>query len=452
MATPSRSRSSGRGEEDNSEWRQAIERRQLASERQLKALLQETERLREENAVLRIQASTSRPPRCQHSRGQVANAGQNQNQYILDNKSYPRSMQPKRQRDRRSQLSNSMRTRLGPQGPGRPRPPVATTGATRPDPMVTPVVQNVLPHRDPMVTPMVRNVHSHLAVRQDGRNLPSEPPIGSISKRLDDMLFMPLCSHIIHYEPPRGFLVPKFFTYDGSSDPFDHIMHYRQLMTLDIGNDALLCKVFPASLQRQALSWFHRLPPNSVGNFRDLSEAFGVREAIWSSRASDRGLQHGCCPADLQTKHLSKYPIFRITSQKASYDDGRRHSDVPTNIRCSKMTYGQPPSKFWLPDRHLEVARKEMLNLRTGQGHPIEGRKGQVTQTGPPLTPLSISYEKLLPMIQGLSTSGGPDPKERTHPKEIIAKGVSSTRNTVTQWRHVGASIIWSKGSLRRDI
>ncbi|RVW94495.1 hypothetical protein CK203_035735 [Vitis vinifera] len=46
----SRSRSSGRGEEDNSEWRQAIERRQLASERQLKALLQETERLREENA------------------------------------------------------------------------------------------------------------------------------------------------------------------------------------------------------------------------------------------------------------------------------------------------------------------------------------------------------------------------------------------------------------------
>ncbi|RVW83287.1 hypothetical protein CK203_039658 [Vitis vinifera] len=52
----------------------AIERRQLASERQLKALLQETERLREENAVLRIQASTSGPPRRQRSRGQVANS------------------------------------------------------------------------------------------------------------------------------------------------------------------------------------------------------------------------------------------------------------------------------------------------------------------------------------------------------------------------------------------
>ncbi|KAL6326907.1 hypothetical protein AAG906_012183 [Vitis piasezkii] len=54
-------------------------------------------------------------------------------------------------------------------------------------------------------------------------------------------------------------------------------------MTLDIGNDALLCKVFPASLQGQALSWFHRLPPNSIDNFRDLSEAF-VGQYLCSAR------------------------------------------------------------------------------------------------------------------------------------------------------------------------
>ncbi|RVW31155.1 hypothetical protein CK203_108452 [Vitis vinifera] len=129
----------------------------------------------------------------------------------------------------------------------------------------------------------MRNVHSHLAERPARRNLPNEPPIGSISKRLDDMLSTPFCSHITHYEPPRGFLVPKFSTYDGTNDPFDHIMHYRQLMTLDIGNDALLCKVFPASLQGQALSWFHRLPPNSVDNFRDLFEAF-VGQYLCSAR------------------------------------------------------------------------------------------------------------------------------------------------------------------------
>ncbi|RVW68628.1 hypothetical protein CK203_058869 [Vitis vinifera] len=38
----------------------------------------------------------------------------------------------KRQRDRKSQLSSSMRARLGPQEPGRSRPPVATTGRHAP--------------------------------------------------------------------------------------------------------------------------------------------------------------------------------------------------------------------------------------------------------------------------------------------------------------------------------
>ena len=93
-------------------------------------------------------------------------------------------------------------------------------------------------------------------------------------KSLDDMLSMPFNPRIINYEPLRGFIVLKFSTCDGFSDPFDHIMHYRQLMTLDIGNDVLLCKVFLANLQGQAISWFHCLPINSVHNFRDWSEAF----------------------------------------------------------------------------------------------------------------------------------------------------------------------------------
>ena len=62
------------------------------------------------------------------------------------------------------------------------------------------------------------------------------------------MFFTPFDPHIISYEPPRGLLVPKFTMYDGTSDLFDHLLHYRQLMTLDIGNDVLLCKIFPTSL------------------------------------------------------------------------------------------------------------------------------------------------------------------------------------------------------------
>ncbi|RVX00825.1 hypothetical protein CK203_026535 [Vitis vinifera] len=94
-----------------------------------------------------------------------------------DHRSHPRSMQPKRQSDRRSQLSNSMRARLGPQEPRRSRPPVATTWAPRPDPMATPMVQNVHPHRDPVVTPVMRNVHSHPAVQQAGETSQMSHPL-----------------------------------------------------------------------------------------------------------------------------------------------------------------------------------------------------------------------------------------------------------------------------------
>ncbi|RVW17144.1 hypothetical protein CK203_075998 [Vitis vinifera] len=248
----------------------------VASERQLKALLQETERLKKKT-LLRIQASTSGllDVSVQGPSSKLKASTRTGINISWDNRSYPRSMQ----------LVKFDARKTRPTRPGRSRPPMATTWAPRPDPMATPMVQNVHPHRDPVVTPVMRNVHSHPAEQPTGRNHPNEPPIGSISKRLDDMLSTPFLLSYHNYEPPRGFLVPKFSTYDGTNDPFDHIMHYRQLMTLDIGNDALLCKVFPASLQGQALSWFHRLPPNSVANFRTCRSFRGTILVLRSTQA-----------------------------------------------------------------------------------------------------------------------------------------------------------------------
>ena len=73
------------------------------------------------------------------------------------------------------------------------------------------------------------------------------------------MLSSPLGQHILDHEPPRGFSIPSFSMYDGSSDPYDHILDFNQEMILNVGNDQLLCKVFPASLKGTALSWFHKL-------------------------------------------------------------------------------------------------------------------------------------------------------------------------------------------------
>ncbi|RVW22216.1 hypothetical protein CK203_104042 [Vitis vinifera] len=131
------------------------------------------------------QSRSSGPPRRQRSKGQVANSKPEPESIYPGSTGAipgtynarphePRTPMPrapreessdsthfsaKRQRDRKSQLSSSMRARLGPQEPGRSRPPAATTRAPRPDPMIAPMVQNVPPHRDPMVTLAMRNVH-----------------------------------------------------------------------------------------------------------------------------------------------------------------------------------------------------------------------------------------------------------------------------------------------------
>ena len=39
-----------------------------------------------------------------------------------------------------------------------------------------------------------------------------------------------------------------FTMFDGSNDPYDHMLHYNQEMTLNASNDRLLCEGFLASL------------------------------------------------------------------------------------------------------------------------------------------------------------------------------------------------------------
>ena len=134
-----------------------------------------------------------------------------------------------------------------------------------------------------LAAPVMPDWLSYPSAQQQARVLTNRGYPGSINRQLDDMLSTSFNPYIINYEPPRGFMVSKFSTYDRTNDSFDHIMHYRQLMTLDIGNDALLCKVFPSILHGQAISWFHRLPINSINNFWDLSEAF-MGQYLWSAR------------------------------------------------------------------------------------------------------------------------------------------------------------------------
>ncbi|XP_034697355.1 uncharacterized protein LOC117923243 [Vitis riparia] len=222
-------------------------------------------------------------------------------------------------------------------------------------------------------------------------------------------------------------------------------------MTLDIGNDLLLCKVFPASLQGQDLSWFHRLPPNSVDNFRDLSEAFvgqylcsarhkqnintlqnikmkdneSLREFV--KRFGQAVLQVEACSMDAVLQIFKRSicpgtPFFESLAKKPpmTMDDLFR--------RANK--YLMLEDDVWAGTQQVLVAGQPSKGNTEGSAKlPDKPRPSDRRQEGPnrpempPLTPLSITYEKLLPMIQSMSDFRWPrplrsDPSRRDHNKK----------------------------------
>ena len=53
-------------------------------------------------------------------------------------------------------------------------------------------------------------------------------------------------------------------SFDGSTDPMDHIESYKALMVLQGASDTLLCIIFPVTLKKAVRIWFSRLSQGSI--------------------------------------------------------------------------------------------------------------------------------------------------------------------------------------------
>ena len=98
------------------------------------------------------------------------------------------------------------------------------------------------------------------------------------------MFSSPLGQHILSYESPRGFFILAFTMFDGSNDPYDHMLHYDQAMRLNADNNRLLCKVFPTSLRGLALAWFHKFLRNSITRLMSFGLQSYLNIFVWYGR------------------------------------------------------------------------------------------------------------------------------------------------------------------------
>ena len=191
----------------------------------MQILLQETRKLREENNALRIQGSSQHQHyhrRQDPCHNQEAPFPREASPTLEAHEAWPietlvhtrhvrrgessgsTRVSSKRQREKRPQISDAMRACLGPQRPCRNRPHTTIS---------------LKAHSDPSSSPTLQRHDARPPVARVGKDPSHLAPPGSISRRLDDMLSTPFSPRIIKYEPPRGFIVPKFSTYDGSNDP-----------------------------------------------------------------------------------------------------------------------------------------------------------------------------------------------------------------------------------------
>ncbi|KAK1385493.1 hypothetical protein POM88_023228 [Heracleum sosnowskyi] len=84
----------------------------------------------------------------------------------------------------------------------------------------------------------------------------------------------PFTQEIMKATISKKFKMPTIKAYDGTGDPANHVRTFSNALLLQPANDAAKCRAFPQTLAGMAQRWYSRLPPNSIGSFKELSKTF----------------------------------------------------------------------------------------------------------------------------------------------------------------------------------
>ncbi|GKV11870.1 hypothetical protein SLEP1_g23088 [Rubroshorea leprosula] len=133
------------------------------------------------------------------------------------------------------------------------------------------------------------------------------------------------------------FKIPHLETYDGSGDPDEHLHTYQAIMRIQNVNDAMMCKVFPATLKSTARRLYHKPSRHSIDSYSQLTKLFS------NKFASQREIKRTA--TKLMQVHQKKGESLRDYMQrfnKATLDI----DNVPDTIYLSTLLHGLKPGKF----------------------------------------------------------------------------------------------------------
>ncbi|GKV08872.1 hypothetical protein SLEP1_g20443 [Rubroshorea leprosula] len=160
------------------------------------------------------------------------------------------------------------------------------------------------------------------------KNADLERQLRDVQKSIDELKTEP-------YQ--EGFKIPHLETYDGSGDPDEHLHTYQAIMRIQNANDAMMCKVFPATLKTTGRRWYHKLPRHSIDSYSQLAKLFS------NKFASQREIKRTA--TELMQVHQKEGESLRDYMQrfnKATLDI----DNVPDTICLSALLHGLKPGRF----------------------------------------------------------------------------------------------------------
>ncbi|PNX85795.1 hypothetical protein L195_g041869, partial [Trifolium pratense] len=102
-----------------------------------------------------------------------------------------------------------------------------------------------------------------------------ESPARNYQESDEDDPRCPLTRDILRAPIPKGFeRPPTLSAYDGLTDPDDQIASINATMDFLTVSGAIRCRLFPTTLRKGAMAWYHSLAPQSVSSWRDLADQF----------------------------------------------------------------------------------------------------------------------------------------------------------------------------------
>ncbi|CAJ2646545.1 unnamed protein product [Trifolium pratense] len=122
--------------------------------------------------------------------------------------------------------------------------------------------------------PVSRSHHTDQFSRSPTPNREGSPPLNSQESDEEDPR-CPLSHDILQAPVPKGFERPPALpAYDGLTDPDEHIASVNATLNFLRVNGAIRCRIFPTTLRKGAMAWYHSLAPRSVISWMDLTDQF----------------------------------------------------------------------------------------------------------------------------------------------------------------------------------